>query len=83
MKRRQFYRIQRFSNYQLASGTGPEGTSLANTGDGRAKVYLVVQSQQIDAGFSGIDPLRDGSNKRNGVSIEKRYRGGREEWRTG
>ena len=34
-------------------------TSLADAGDGGAKVYLVVQSQQIDAGCGGTDPLRD------------------------
>ena len=34
-------------------------TSLAHAGDGGAKVYLVMQSEQIDAGCRGSDPLRD------------------------
>jgi hypothetical protein len=32
---------------------------LADAGDGGAKVYPLVQSQQIDAGFGGTEPLRD------------------------
>ena len=32
---------------------------MADAGDGRAKVYPLVQSQQIDAGFGGTDPLGD------------------------
>src|SRR5215216_4141076 len=36
-----------------------EGASLAHAGDGGAEVYPLVQSEQIHAGFSGADPVRD------------------------
>ena len=42
---------------------------MADAGDGRAKVYPLVQSQQIHAGFSGTDPLRDG------IDFQKKIRG--------
>src|SRR5262249_51506889 len=36
-----------------------EGASLAHAGDGGAEGYPLVQSEQIHAGFSGADPVRD------------------------
>ena len=32
---------------------------MAHAGDGGAEVYPLVQSEQIHAGFSGADPVRD------------------------
>ncbi len=59
-------------------------TSLANAGDGGAEVYLVVQSEQIHAGFGGADPVRDRQqDDRNEARIEEGYRGNRKEWRPG
>src|SRR5919109_3424700 len=34
-------------------------TSVADTGDGGAEVYPLVQSEQIHAGFGGANPVRD------------------------
>ncbi len=42
-----------------------EGTSVADAGDGRAEVYLVVQSEQIDAGLGGIDQVGNRNTGRN------------------